>query len=87
LINLLAKPLQYNQNQNTEIKLQVMKINKSLLFLAISVGLLPMFMKNAYDMVKRIRNHPSVAIYVGPNEGNLPEVIDTALKSMVFKKL
>jgi beta-galactosidase/beta-glucuronidase len=64
-----------------------MKIKKILLFLAITVGLLPMFMKNAYDMVKKIRNHPSVAIYVGRNEGNLPEVIDMALKSMAFKKL
>jgi beta-galactosidase/beta-glucuronidase len=64
-----------------------MKINKSLLFLTITVGLLTMFRKNAYDMVKRIRNHLSVAIYVGRNEGNLPEVIDMVLKSMVFKKL
>lgn len=44
-----------------------------------------MFMKNAYDMVKRIRNHPSIAIYVGRNEGNPPEVIDTALHAMVLK--
>ena len=42
-----------------------------------------MFMKNARDMVKRIRNHPSIAIYVGRNEGNPPEVLDTALRAMV----
>jgi len=42
-------------------------------------------MKNAYDVVKRIRNHPSIAIYVGRNEGNPPEVIDTALHVMVLK--
>ncbi len=44
-----------------------------------------MFMKNAYDVVRRIRNHPSIAIYVGRNEGNPPEVIDTALVAMVRK--
>jgi len=44
-----------------------------------------MFMKNAYDFVKKIRNHPSIAIYVGRNEGNPPEVIDTALQAMVKK--
>jgi hypothetical protein len=42
-----------------------------------------MFMENAKDMVKRIRNHPSIAIYVGRNEGNPPEVIDTALRAMI----
>lgn len=44
-----------------------------------------MFMNNAYDFVKRIRNHPSIAIYVGRNEGNPPEVIDTALQAMIKK--
>ena len=44
-----------------------------------------MFMSNAYDFVKRIRNHPSIAIYVGRNEGNPPEVIDTALRGMILK--
>ncbi len=42
-----------------------------------------MFIDNATDLVKRIRNHPSVAIYVGRNEGNPPDVIDTALRSMI----
>jgi hypothetical protein len=44
-----------------------------------------MFMNNACDFVKRIRNHPSIAIYVGRNEGNPPEVIDTALQTMIKK--
>jgi len=44
-----------------------------------------MFMNNAKDLVKRIRNHPSIAIYVGRNEGNPPEVLDTALRSMIRK--
>lgn len=42
-----------------------------------------MFMDNAYDFVKRIRNHPSVALYCGRNEGNPPEVLDTALRTMI----
>ena len=42
-----------------------------------------MFMDNAEDMIKRIRNHPSIAIYVGRNEGNPPEVLDTALRAMI----
>jgi len=42
-----------------------------------------MFMDNAKDLVKRIRNHPSIAIYCGRNEGNPPEVIDTALRAMI----
>ena len=42
-----------------------------------------MFLKNAEDMIKRIRNHPSMAIYVGRNEGNPPEVLDTALRALV----
>jgi hypothetical protein len=44
-----------------------------------------MFMNNARDMVKRIRNHPSIAIYVGRNEGNPPEVLDTAIRAMLHK--
>ena len=42
-----------------------------------------MFNDNARDLIKRIRNHPSIAIYVGRNEGNPPAVIDTALRSMI----
>jgi hypothetical protein len=44
-----------------------------------------MFMSNAADFVKRIRNHPSIGLYVGRNEGNPPEVIDTALKSLIAR--
>ena len=42
-----------------------------------------MFLDNARDMIKRVRNHPSMAIYVGRNEGNPPEVLDTALSALV----
>ncbi len=44
-----------------------------------------LFMTNADDFVKRIRNHPSIGIYVGRNEGNPPAVIDTALRAMLPK--
>jgi hypothetical protein len=40
-------------------------------------------MDNARDMVKRIRNHPSVCLYCGRNEGNPPQVLDTALRDMI----
>jgi hypothetical protein len=44
-----------------------------------------MFIENARDFIKRIRNHPSLAIYVGRNEGNPPVEIDTALRSMIHE--
>jgi hypothetical protein len=44
-----------------------------------------MFIDNARDVIKRIRNHPSMAIYVGRNEGNPPLVIDTALRTMIHE--
>lgn len=42
-----------------------------------------MFLTNARDYIKRIRNHPSIAIYIGRNEGNPPVEIDTALMVLV----
>ncbi|MDP4192282.1 MAG: beta-glycosidase, partial [Bacteroidota bacterium] len=42
-----------------------------------------LFMQNAEDLIKRIRNHPSIALYCGRNEGNPPEQIDMALRSLV----
>ncbi len=42
-----------------------------------------MFIANAGDYVKRIRNHPSIAIYCGRNEGYPPKVIDDALRRIV----
>ena len=42
-----------------------------------------MFMKNAKDFVKLIRNHPSIALYVGRNEGSPPKVIDSAIRVML----
>ncbi|KAA6313134.1 Exo-beta-D-glucosaminidase, partial [termite gut metagenome] len=42
-----------------------------------------LFMANAQDFVKRIRNHPSIGIYVGRNEGNPPPYINDSLYAML----
>ncbi|MDR2810481.1 MAG: discoidin domain-containing protein [Tannerellaceae bacterium] len=42
-----------------------------------------LFLSNAEDFVKRIRNHPSIGIYVGRNEGNPPQEIDDAIRHLV----
>jgi len=42
-----------------------------------------MFMQNADDFVKRIRNHPSIGLYCGRNEGNPPQPIDSAIRAML----
>jgi hypothetical protein len=41
-----------------------------------------MFLKNATDYVLKVRNHPSIGIYVGRNEGNPPEPINSGLKKL-----
>lgn len=38
-----------------------------------------MFMQNAIDKIKWVRNHPSVALYCGRNEGNPPTTLDAKL--------
>jgi hypothetical protein len=42
-----------------------------------------MFMKNVEDFVKRIRNHPSLALYCGRNEGNPPAALDSAIRNVL----
>ena len=42
-----------------------------------------LFCANAKDWVKRLRNHPSIAIYVGRNEGNPPAELDNYLRTML----
>ncbi len=42
-----------------------------------------MFLANAKDYVRRIRNHPSLALYCGRNEGFPPEHLDSCLRSLV----
>ncbi|MBZ5583317.1 MAG: discoidin domain-containing protein [Acidobacteriia bacterium] len=41
-----------------------------------------LFLKNAEDYIFKIRNHPSVGIYVGRNEGNPPEPINSGLAKL-----
>ena len=45
-----------------------------------------LFCDVAEEYVRRIRNHPSIGIYVGRNEGNPPEAINTFLADMVSKE-
>lgn len=42
-----------------------------------------MFMANATDYVKRIRNHASVGLYCGRNEGMPPATLDDAMRQLV----
>jgi hypothetical protein len=41
-----------------------------------------MFLVNATDYILKVRNHPSIGIYVGRNEGNPPEPINSELKRL-----
>jgi len=38
-----------------------------------------MFLKNSRDFILRIRNHPSIGLYCGRNEGNPPQPINDGL--------
>ena len=40
-----------------------------------------MFLRNATDTVRRIRNHPSVGVYCGRNEGYPPQPLDAAIRA------
>ncbi|MDY6247911.1 MAG: glycoside hydrolase family 2 protein, partial [Prevotella sp.] len=42
-----------------------------------------MFLKNARDYVLRIRQHPSIMLYCGRNEGYPPKAIDNGLRQLV----
>lgn len=42
-----------------------------------------MFLRNAEDFVKHIRNHPSIGLYCGRNEGNPMDILDTSLRKML----
>lgn len=42
-----------------------------------------LFLANARDFVRRIRNHPSVGLYCGRNEGRPPETLDKGLRALV----
>lgn len=42
-----------------------------------------MFLANARDFVRKIRNHPSIALYCGRNEGYPPEVLEQGLRNIL----
>ena len=42
-----------------------------------------LFLSNAKDTVLRIRNHPSIGLYCGRNEGFPPKAIDDGIQSML----
>lgn len=46
-----------------------------------------LFMQNAEDLVKRIRNHPSIGIFCGRNEGYPPEELDRSIRTMLQKNV
>jgi hypothetical protein len=42
-----------------------------------------LFMSNVRDTIRRIRNHPSIALYCGRNEGHPPAALDRAFDATV----
>jgi beta-galactosidase/beta-glucuronidase len=42
-----------------------------------------LFMKNAADFVERIRNHPSIGLFCGRNEGDPPEALEDGLTKLI----
>ena len=42
-----------------------------------------LFMKNATDFVERIRNHPSIGLFCGRNEGDPPKPLEDGLTALV----
>jgi hypothetical protein len=42
-----------------------------------------LFLRNAKDFMLRIRNHPSVGLYCGRNEGNPPKPIDDGIRKLM----
>ena len=42
-----------------------------------------MFLRNARDMVLRLRQHPSIMLYCGRNEGYPPKALDDSLRQLV----
>lgn len=44
-----------------------------------------LFMKNAADFVERIRNHPSIGLFCGRNEGDPPKPIEDGLTALIAR--
>jgi hypothetical protein len=45
-----------------------------------------LFMRNVNDSVLRFRNHPSIALYCGRNEGDPPKALDEGMKKVLAEK-
>jgi hypothetical protein len=45
-----------------------------------------LFMRNANDSVLRFRNHPSIGLYCGRNEGNPPKPLDDGIRKVLAEK-
>ncbi|MDR0428303.1 MAG: glycoside hydrolase family 2, partial [Dysgonamonadaceae bacterium] len=45
-----------------------------------------LFMKNATDVVRRFRNHPSIAVWCPRNEGFAPKDLEKALSEMIARE-
>jgi len=44
-----------------------------------------LFMKNATDFVERIRNHPSIGLFCGRNEGDPPKALEDGLTDLIAR--
>jgi Glycosyl hydrolase 2 galactose-binding domain-like/Exo-beta-D-glucosaminidase Ig-fold domain/Glycosyl hydrolases family 2/F5/8 type C domain len=45
-----------------------------------------LFLRNVEDLVVRIRNHPSIGLYCGRNEGNPPKPLEDGIRKTLEKK-
>lgn len=45
----------------------------------------PLFLKNATDVIKRFRNHPSIAIWCSRNEGYTPVTMEDSLAAVIVR--
>ncbi|HMD86026.1 MAG TPA: discoidin domain-containing protein [Terriglobia bacterium] len=45
-----------------------------------------LFMRNVHDSVLRFRNHPSIGLYCGRNEGNPPKPLDDGIRKVLAEK-
>ena len=45
-----------------------------------------LFMRNVNDSVLRFRNHPSIGLYCGRNEGNPPKPLDDGIRAVLAEK-
>ncbi|WP_294391454.1 LamG-like jellyroll fold domain-containing protein [uncultured Sphingomonas sp.] len=46
----------------------------------------PLFVANARDTVRRFRNHPSIVLWIGRNEGVPQPILQTALQDLIWQE-